>query len=163
MGVSITQQIRELEDMTVPELQEKYRDVFGEETRAHHKRHLFRKIAWRIQANAEGGLSERALARAREIANEADIRIRPPKGFLGGEGGFAPPMISRRMRDPRLPVPGTVLERDYKRRTVRVKVLDKGFEYDGQVYRSLSAIAREVTGTSWNGFLFFGLDQKGGN
>ena len=162
MGVSITQQIRELEDMTVPELKEKYREVFGEETRAHHKRHLFRKIAWRIQANAEGGLSERALARAREIANESDIRVRPPKGFLDG-GATAAPTVSRRLRDARLPVAGTVLERDYKGHTVRVKVLKEGFEYDGQVYRSLSAIAREVTGTNWNGLLFFGLRQKGGN
>ncbi len=59
--------------------------------------------------------------------------------------------------DPRLPPPGTYLEREYKGRRVIAKVLDGGFEFDGEIYRSLSAIAHKVTGTKWNGFLFFNL------
>ena len=59
--------------------------------------------------------------------------------------------------DPRLPPPGTYLEREYKGRRVIAKVLVDGFEFDGQIYRSLSAIAHEATGTKWNGFLFFNL------
>ncbi len=59
--------------------------------------------------------------------------------------------------DPRLPPPGTYLEREYKGRRVIVKVLAKGFEFESEIYRSLSAIAHKVTGTKWNGFLFFNL------
>lgn len=65
--------------------------------------------------------------------------------------------------DPRLPPPGTYLEREYKGRRVIVKVLVDGFECDGEIYRSLSAIAQEVTGTKWNGFLFFNLTTTEGN
>ena len=103
MAKSITAQIRELQEMTIPELRARYADVFGEETRSHHKQHLFRKIAWRIQELAEGGLSERAKTRAREIANEADIRTRPPQGFLPGSRKRAkPPPTRAPLRDPRL-------------------------------------------------------------
>ena len=61
------------------------------------------------------------------------------------------------LSDPRLPPPGTYLEREYKGRRVIAKVLVDGFEFDGEIYRSLSAIAHEATGTKWNGFLFFNL------
>ena len=57
-------------------------EVFGEASRSNHKQFLFRRIAWRMQANAYGGLSERARRRALEIANDADLRIRAPKNFL---------------------------------------------------------------------------------
>jgi hypothetical protein len=56
-----------------------------------------------------------------------------------------------------LPVPATVLTREYRGKTVLVTVLDRGFEYEGVVYRSLSAVARAVTGSHWNGYGFFGL------
>ena len=61
MVKSITEEIRELREMTVPELRTRYREVFGEETRSHHKQQLFRKIAWRIQALEEGGLDEHSI------------------------------------------------------------------------------------------------------
>lgn len=167
MAKSITRQVAELRVMTIPELQAKYREVFGEETFSHHKRHLWRKIAWRIQELAEGGLSERAGARARELANEADVRAQPPRekaGALGElDGGRAGAVRARLgLRDPRLPVQGSILERDYKGRVIEVCVLDKGFEYEGKTYRSLSAVAFEVTGARWNGFHFFGLNGKRG-
>ena len=57
-------------------------------------------------------------------------------------------------------MPGTVLTRDFKGRLLRVTVLDAGFEFEGRVHRSLSAIAELVTGTRWNGFLFFGLTKS---
>ena len=127
-----------------------------------HKQFLFRRIAWRIQAIAEGGLSERARRRALEIANDADLRIRAPKTTFGPDVTLDPKLsVSRKVNqaasDPRLPPPGTYLEREYKGRRVIAKVLDGGFEFDGEIYRSLSAIAHEVTGTKWNGFLFFNL------
>jgi hypothetical protein len=75
---AIRKQIEALRHMTVGQLKNNYRDVFGEASRSNHKQFLFRRIAWRIQANAEGGLSERARRRALEIANDADLRIRAP-------------------------------------------------------------------------------------
>ena len=104
MQMNVRQQIEELRYMTVSQLREKYREVFGEESRSNHKQFLFRRIAWRIQALAEGGLSELAKRRALEIANDADLRIRLPKGFDVGM-----PRDRRRSRrittDPRLPAP----------------------------------------------------------
>jgi hypothetical protein len=63
-------------------------------------------------------------------------------------------------KDYRLPGPGTLLTRRLGDRQIVVKVLAEGFEYESRRYRSLSAIAREVTGTRWNGLLFFGLAER---
>ncbi len=158
---AMRKEIDELSRMTVGQLRQKYIEVFGEESRSNHKQFLFRRIAWRIQAIAEGGLSERARRRALEIANDADLRIRAPKTNFGSDVTLDRKVsISRKVAvalDPRLPPPGTYLEREYKGLRVIAKVLVDGFEFDGEIYRSLSVIAHEVTGTKWNGFLFFNL------
>lgn len=151
--------------MTVRQLRQKHAEVFGEETRAHHKQFLFRRIAWRIQALAEGGLSERARRRALEIANDADLRVRAPKTAFQQDVEFSPNRADGWLAteaDPRLPAAGEEIAREYKGRNIVVRVLQEGFEYEGKIYRSLSAIAREVTGTKWNGFLFFGCAAKKG-
>lgn len=155
MTQSMERQIEELGDMSAAELREKYREVFCEETSSRHKGFLRKRIIWRLQANAEGGLSERARRRAAELADEADLRLLAP---------VTRELVVRRAppRDRRLPVPGTVLTREYRGRTVAVAVLDDGFEYGGAVYWSLTAVARAVTGTHWNGYHFFGLGGKGG-
>lgn len=162
METAMRKEIDELSRMTVGQLRQKYLEAFGEESRSNHKQFLFRRIAWRIQAIAEGGLSERARRRALEIANDADLRIRAPKSRFGPDVTLDPRLsVSRKVAnasDPRLPPPGTYLEREYKGRRVIAKVLVDGFEFDGEIYRSLSAIAHEVTGTKWNGFLFFNLN-----
>jgi hypothetical protein len=80
--IQIREEIERLRNLTTAQLKEKYREVFGEESRSNHKQFLFRRIAWRIQANAWGGLSERARRRALEIADDADLRICAPKNFL---------------------------------------------------------------------------------
>ena len=80
---AMRKEIDELSRMTVSQLRREYLDVFGEESRSNHKQFLFRRIAWRIQALAEGGLSERARRRALEIANDADLRIRAPRTKFG--------------------------------------------------------------------------------
>ncbi|MCC7155232.1 MAG: DUF2924 domain-containing protein [Bryobacterales bacterium] len=80
----IREEIEGLHSLTTAQLKEKYREVFGEQSRPNHKQFLFRRIAWRIQANAWGGLSERARRRALEIADDADLRIRAPKNPDGG-------------------------------------------------------------------------------
>ena len=158
---AMRKEIDELSRMTVGQLRQKYLEVFGEQSRSNHKQFLFRRIAWRIQALAEGGLSERARRRALEIANDADLRIRAPKTKFGPDVTLDTSLsVSRKVTsalDPRLPPPGTYLEREYKGRRIIAKVLVDGFEFDGEIYRSLSAIAHDVTGTKWNSFLFFNL------
>jgi hypothetical protein len=160
MTTTTAARIAALRDMTVADLREKYHEVFGEETRSRHKDFLWKRIAWRMQANEEGGLSERAKRRAAELANDADVRVRAPEGaFDAGLPSFGRTTKQEfaQSHDPRLPMPGTVLTREYRGRVLRVTVLDAGFEHEGHVHRSLSAIAELVTGTRWNGFLFFGL------
>jgi hypothetical protein len=159
LEIAVSQQIEELTRMTVRELRQKYIEVFGEASRSNHKQFLFRRIAWRIQALAEGGLSERAHRRALEIADDADLRIRAPKTFFHQDTTLprelsAPAKVVKHADD-RLPPPGSLLRRRYKDKDVIVRVLADGFEYDQKVYHSLSAVAHEVTHTKWNGFLFF--------
>lgn len=150
MHASLQKQVEQLRQLPASALRAKYRQLFGEESRSGNRQFLFRRVAWRLQALAEGDLSERARKRALEIANDADLRIQPTKGFLRTAGVPA-------VRDPRLPEVGTVLRRQFKGSTVEVKVLEDGFEYQGHRYQSLSAIASQVAGTRWNGFLFFSL------
>ena len=161
MNCELRLEIEALKRMTVGQLRRKHQELFGEETRSNHKEFLFKRIAWRMQAMAEGGLSERARRRAMEVANDADIRIRAPKNLFAAQ-----PLPSLKhatitsidpTEDPRLPKSGSVLSRDYKGRRISVRVRADGFEYEGKLYTSLSAVAREVTGTKWNGFLFWGL------
>jgi len=163
MAQAVLAAIEELRRLNVSALRRKYQEVFGEESRSFNKEFLFRRIAWRLQANAEGGLSERARHRAAEIVDDSDLRTRAPKAFLPPQ---APSNVTcavdhtQPQRDWRLPPPGTLLTRRVDDRQIVVKVLDKGFEFETRRYGSLSAIAREVTGTRWNGLLFFGLAER---
>ncbi len=158
MALNVGQKLIELRRMTVTELRREYARVFREQTRSGHKDYLVRRIAWRIQANAEGGLSERARRRALEIATDADLRLRAPgPGRAPAAPARAPhePVATRRLDvppDERLPMPGALLTREYRGRTIRVRVLPNGFDYEGTVYRSLSAVAQAVTGAHWNGY-----------
>ena len=163
MNVSVVAEIEALRQMKINALRTKHREVFGEEPRSSNRQFLFRRIAWRLQARAEGDLSESARQRALEIADDADLRIRAPKGFfVKSDVGAAAGPVDRAgpARDRRLPCPGTLLTRHFENRRIVVKVLEDGFEYQSQRYRSLSAIAREVTGTRWNGLRFFGLTER---
>lgn len=161
----IRQEIEGLRHLSTARLKEKYREVFGEESRSNHKQFLFRRVAWRIQANAWGGLSERARRRALEIADDADLRIRAPKNFLK-DGPDASRTLEARIApglDPRLPLPGSDLVRRYQGKDVVVRVRqDGGFECAGRIYTSLSKAVTEATGTRWNGFAFFNLGHRPG-
>ena len=163
-STALRTEIESLRHMTVGQLKDKYWDVFGEASRSNHKQFLFRRIAWRIQANTLGGLSERARRRALEIADDADLRIRAPKSFLEADFDATRTSVKRvaPTEDPRLPAPGALLVRRYRGKDIVVRVRQDGFEYAGQVHRSLSAAVRAATGTQWNGFTFFGLAGKPG-
>jgi DUF2924 family protein len=156
MDPQLEKEIERLRRSKVKELQVRYRELFGEDSPSSNRAHLFRRIAWRLQARGAGELSDRARQRAIELADDAELRRRAPRSFWraveGREGASTP-------RDPRLPEAGSQLTRTYQQRTIEVRVLETGFEYNGTVYSSLSAIARQVTGTRWNGFLFFGIDK----
>jgi hypothetical protein len=160
MTLNVEAQVAALQHMTVDELRRRYAAVMGEPARSRHKTHLIRKIAWRIQALAEGDLSERARRRAAELANDADVRVTPPKGHrvaTGGQNSVQADVLP----DNRLPGPGGAIFRKYKGQMLRVNVEAGGtFEYDGQRYKSLSAIAKAISGSHCNGFRFFGLEGK---
>ena len=159
MDESVVSEIEALRGLTTGGLKKRYRELFGQESRSSNKQFLFRRIAWRIQAQAEGDLSERSKKRALEISRDADLRIRPPAGFEIGTVRSRNESDERK-QDGRRPQAGAILTRRYGDRQIVVKVLAQGFEYQGRTYRSLSAIAREVTGTRWNGLLFFGLKGR---
>jgi hypothetical protein len=163
MEINVPKELAAIQRMSVSQLRERYAEVFGEATTTGNRTWLIRRIAWRIQANAEGDLSERARQRAAELARDADLRITAPKEKPAvlpmTRGGTRAGTLPRERQDDRLPPPGTVLTRKYKGGTVQVKVLASGFEYDGEVYGSLSAVAKAVTGSHCNGFLFFGLTK----
>ncbi|MCX7590098.1 MAG: DUF2924 domain-containing protein [Kiritimatiellae bacterium] len=120
-----------------------------------------KRILWRLQALAEGDLSERARRRAAELANDADLRLNPPKALPVATAEPPAAKVLPFRPDDRLPPLGTLLTREYKGRTYQVRVLADGFDYDGQVYRSLSAIAKAITGSHCNGYFFFRLGVKG--
>jgi hypothetical protein len=157
MTQTLNVQIAALQHMSPAQVREKYLEVFGEPTRSGNKDFLAKRLAWRIQSLVEGGLTDRARRRAAELARDADIRLTipriPPIGRPADQSGTLAPA----RRDRTLPIPGTVLTRQYRGRLIQVTVLPKGFEWDGQVYRSLSGVAKAVTGSHWNGPLFFGF------
>ena len=153
----IPQQLAALRKMTVAQLREEYREVFGEPTRSRNKDWLRKKVAWRIQELAEGGLSDRARARIEELADGVPLRRRARRASAGSDGAAAE---GEAQRDPRLPEPGSVLTRTHAGVAHKVTVLEDGFEYQGVRFASLSKIAREISGTNWNGFLFFGLQRR---
>jgi hypothetical protein len=155
MEVDMVNQIERLRRVKVRELRDRYKEIFGQESRSNHKEYLFRRIAWRLQALAEGDLSERVRQRALEIAQDADLRICGPKPNGASQDATGSRQSSN--LDGRLPPAGTALSREFKNRRITVQVLDRGFQYEDRYYKSLSAIAREVTGTQWNGYIFFGL------
>ena len=157
MTSEIEQEVAAMRQMSAGQLQARYTELFGEPPRSRHKEHLVRRIAWGRQARAEGDLSERARRRADELAREADLRLGAPRKAKAV--GSAPARLAA--PDKRLPMPGTILVRHYAGQTLQVMVLEQGFEYDGRIYKSLTAVARRITGKHWNGFHFFGLNKKG--
>jgi hypothetical protein len=154
MPINLDQEYKRLKQLTVSALRERYAEVFGESPpHTGNRTWLLRRILWRLQALAHGALSERAQRQAALLANDADLRLTPPRSarvttFL------------KRSPDPRLPKAGTVLNRRYRNQLHQVQILANGFAYEESTYRSLSAVAKAITGSHCNGFLFFRLEAK---
>ena len=161
MQLNIAKEVAALRRLTTKQLREKYGEVFREPTLANNRAWLTKRIAWRLQAQAEGDLSERARQRAAELANEADLRLSPPKDSAVAGADQTCTRTLRDQADHRLPPPGAIITRVYKGETLQVHVRADGFEFEGVQYRSLSAVAKAITGSHCNGFLFFRIGSQG--
>jgi hypothetical protein len=161
MSLNVAKEVAALRKLGLRDLRARYSEAFGETTNANNKAWLVKRITWRLQAIAEGELSDRARRRAEELANEADLRLSPPKAV-------DTPATSDRtrilplgvQRGDALPPPGAQITRQYKGETLRVTVLVDGFEFEGEHHKSLSAVAKAVTGQHLNGRRFFGIASE---
>src|SRR5579872_5359738 len=131
MSLNVGKEVATLGWMTVQQLRVRYAEVFGEPTNANNKAWLIKRVAWRLQARAEGDLSERARNRAAELADDADLRLSPPRVKAAPapavpETGRAVTGTLADKADDRLPLPGTILTREYKGAVVQVQVLPNG-------------------------------------
>jgi hypothetical protein len=142
MTDTVLAQIAGMKTKSTPELRDKWRELFGKEPSVLGRRYLEDRLAYRIQELHFGGLSDRARRRLDALVDQLE------------------PNAARR-RDPGRPIAGTRLVREWRGVQHTVEVREHDFEYNGRPYKSLSAIAREIAGTRWNGWLFFGLRQNG--
>jgi hypothetical protein len=157
--LNIVNEVAALQRLRIGQLRQRFAEVFGEATAASNRTWLVKRIIWRLQALAEGDLSERARRRAEELARDADLRLNAPQRkdhttALPAASEAEPTTLPAAL-DPRLPPPGTILTRLYKGQQLHVQVLTDGFAYAGRVYASLSAVAKAITGSHTNGYLFF--------
>lgn len=141
MSRTVLAQIAALKSLRINDLKAKWRELFDSEPPPYNRRFLENRLAYRIQELAFGGLKRETVKRLEELGRELD----------GGN------IINRRVRHDRKPLAGTQLVRDWQGIEHRVTVRDHDYEFEGRPYKSLSAVARAITGTRWNGWIFFGL------
>ena len=164
---ALAARIARIGQMPPRELREVHRLTFGRETTSGNRVWLVRAISNRLREIEESHQRPPALAMAQAVAKDLGceeafaryLQTLPPVAPLPRipEEALEPPPASR-ARDPRIPPSGTVLVRHFGDRDYRVTVTDKGSMLGRHRYRSLSAVAKAITGKHWNGFLFFGLD-----
>lgn len=135
-----------LKTTPTPELKQQWRDLFETEPPPYNRRFLESRLAYRIQELAYGGLKPETIDRLEALAEQFDGRD----------------LIKRRIRMDDRPIAGTRLIREWQGVEHCVTVRDHDFEYQGRPYKSLSAVARAITGTRWNGWVFFGLKNQRG-
>jgi hypothetical protein len=141
----ILAQLAALKSAPIGELRQKWRQLFDRDPPLYNRRYLESRLAYRIQELAYGGLKPETIERLDALADE-----------LEGKGGRRKRAVERR------PIAGTRLIREWKGVEHCVTVRNDDFEYQGRPYMSLSAIARAITGTRWNGLVFFGLKNHRG-
>jgi hypothetical protein len=158
MDSQLDEDIDQLRQLTTAQLRLKYQDLFGQASHSNHKNYLFRRIAWRMQALAQGGLSERARRYAQQITQDADLRLGPPNKLLQAQPLT---VASAPSTDPRLPAPGALLVKRYK----NIRMTRSPSPYwstvfsTAHIYKSLSAIARG-DGNAVERILLFGLSSR---
>lgn len=144
--------IAELRAMPVAGLVERYQALHGRPPRVKQREWLWRRCAYRVQEQRYGGLGTTARKRLDELIAELDVplgRGRVALGKVTGKADGEPPV-------------GASVSRVWKGREVVATRVEGGWECQGVLYRSLTGAARGVTGSHWNGRLFFGLSQRGG-
>ena len=148
--------------LSMSELRERFAQHYGHTTNSRNKAHLIHRILWAMQRDALGDISDLVRQQAFALADDRSVKERfsVPKTKSENTDQSIPATVAYTPRTELLP--GTVLHRDYQGTDIRVLVLEDGFEWNGQRYKSLSAVARSVTGTRWNGRAFFGVGRKGG-
>ena len=146
MKVTVLAQLAALKGSPVDALKARWRELFETEPPAYNRRFLESRLAYRIQELAYGGLSRETRERLRAMAKHHDPKASAPKKAADHD---------------RRPITGTKLVREWDGIEHCVTVRDEDFEYQGRPFKSLSAIARAITGTQWNGWLFFGLKHRG--
>jgi hypothetical protein len=144
MNDRVLARIAGLAKASLPDLKAQWRDLFGSAAPGINRAYLERRIAYRLQELAHGGLSEPTKARLADLAKTADRGSSPRS----------------RMRAQDRPIAGTRLLRVWQGVEHSVTVLQTGFDYQGRAFASLSAVARHITGTPWNGPAFFGLREQ---
>lgn len=158
--------IGDLARMTAAELQAVHLELFGAAHPISNCQHLRRRIAWHMQAAKEGGLAESIRQYAIAVARGTELRTRISENASRRRIAIPPDRTATTVvvqtQDARLPMPGSLIVKKHRGRTLVVKVLDNAFEYEGRRFSSLSAIAGEITGTRWNGFAFFNLTKESG-
>jgi len=144
---SVLRQVAELSDMALPALRRRWRELFESEPPSYGRAMMMKRLAYRIQELAYGGLPG-------EVRDQMD-RILDGAGYddMGRKGN---------VKKPAGPVPGTLLIREWKGSRHEITALENGYEYGGRRFRSLSAVAFHITGTKWNGPLFFGVRRNDG-
>jgi hypothetical protein len=144
---SIAEELVELRALDAHALATRFEELFGRPPRTRHREHLYRKCAYRVQELRLGGLSATAKRRIEALAAQVELPL------------DAPPIVTATVKSAF--TPGTVISREWHGQLIEARVLDDGrFEYAGVPHRSLSALAKAVTGTHWNGMLFFGLKAR---
>jgi Protein of unknown function (DUF2924) len=141
---TVLAQVAELKTLPIAQLKQQWRELFDKEPPPFNRRYLESRLAYRIQELAYGGLKPGTITRLQALADQLD------------EHGARP----RRQGSKSRPVAGTQLAREWQGVEHRVTVTDDGFVHGGKPYRSLSAIANAITGTHWNGLVFFGLKNQ---
>jgi hypothetical protein len=133
-----------LQTTPMQQLKAQWRDLFTSEPPAYNRKNIESRLAYRIQELAYGGLRPETVKRLEALGEQLD----------GGN------ITTRRIRTDLMPIAGTRLIREHQGVEQVVTVLESGFEWQGRPYQSLSAIARAITGTRWNGWVFFGLKNR---
>ena len=150
MATTLTAKIHQLLQLSTPELAAQYADVFGRTPRSRHRSFLERRIAWALQAEVEGGLNSET---EDEISQLIEAHDPLQREATRARTSSRDSPLRRKVR----PRTRTVITRLYKGDIHEVTVVQGGFAYNGHVFRSLSAVARHITGAHWNGPLFFGM------
>jgi len=167
MNESTASRIEEVRQLGVKELRKLHRKILGHEApRWLHRGALSRRVAWQEQALVEGGLTDETKRRLDELARDPALNVFPNPSMAPAAteptAGEKRSFRFRRSSNPRLPLPGSVIVKSYRGRELRVTVLPNSFEFEGQMFASLSAVAKHVTQSHLSGMAFFGLAKRRG-